>query len=203
MVTDQCRSSVARAVVGLTMQNNPLYQLKDIQTPDPIGFWPLAWGWWLIILLSIVILAFTIKWLIRYINNNKAKKQALAMLAEISKEPHPHKTVIAINDILKRVMLVYLSREQVASLNSASWANLLNTLASDKHKITADYVELAYQPKCSAQKADAYLEQAKTWIKHTLPLSSTQKLAAHNIVAQRINAPQSLHQNMAKEQSHV
>lgn len=187
MVTNQCGSSVARAVVGLTMQNNPLYQLKDIQTPEPIGLWPLAWGWWLIIVLSIVTIALIIKWLVKYINDSRAKKQALAMLAEISKEPHPHKTVIAINDTLKRVMLVYLSREQVASLNSASWANLLNTLANDEHKISAEFVDLAYQPKCSAQKADAYLEQAKSWIKHTLPLSSAQKLAAHNVAKEQSN----------------
>ena len=156
------------------MQNNVLSQLKDIQTPEPITWWPLAWGWWLVIVLVVVSIYVVIRLVLKRIENNKAKKQALKMLEQIHNEPHPHKTVIAINDILKRVMLVYTSRESIASMNSKQWFDSLNTL-SEAHKIPTHFSQLAYQPKCSAKDADEYLNAAQNWVKNTLPLSKKQK----------------------------
>ena len=156
------------------MQNNVLSQLKDIQTPEPVTWWPLAWGWWLIIVLTLVAIYGVIQLLIKRIENNKAKKQAIKMLKHIQNEPHPHKTVIAINDILKRVMLVYITRENIASMNSKQWLDSLNSL-TEAHKIPTRFSQLAYQPKCSAKDADEYFTAAENWLKNTLPLSKKQK----------------------------
>ncbi|MDA8622030.1 DUF4381 domain-containing protein [Psychrosphaera sp.] len=156
------------------MQNNVLSQLKDIQTPEPITWWPLAWGWWLVIILVLVAIYIAILLVMKRIENNKAKKQALKMLVQIHNEPHPHKTVIAINDILKRVMLAYISRENIASMNSKQWIDSLNSL-SETDKIPSRFSQLAYQPNCSAKDADEYLDAAQHWVKSTLPLSKKQK----------------------------
>jgi hypothetical protein len=32
---------------------DPLAQLRDIQLPEPVGLWPLAWGWWALLLLVV------------------------------------------------------------------------------------------------------------------------------------------------------
>ena len=54
-----------------------LAQLRDIHLPEPIGWWPLAPGWYLLgffVLSLAVILAYTIR---RYILNGRAKREAL------------------------------------------------------------------------------------------------------------------------------
>ena len=38
------------------MNQDLLAQLNDIQTPEPIGAWPLAWGWWVLIIASLILL---------------------------------------------------------------------------------------------------------------------------------------------------
>lgn len=43
-----------------------LQQLRDIQTPDAIGWWPPAPGWWLVTLFCIVALGYTLFALRRY-----------------------------------------------------------------------------------------------------------------------------------------
>lgn len=40
--------------------------LRDMQMPDTIGWWPLAYGWWLLII-SVIIIAFLFG---RYLRKN-------------------------------------------------------------------------------------------------------------------------------------
>lgn len=39
-----------------------LAQLRDIRLPDPVGWWPLAPGWWIIATLCIAAIAGTVLW---------------------------------------------------------------------------------------------------------------------------------------------
>jgi hypothetical protein len=45
---------------------NLLTQLRDIQVPEPISWWPPAPGWWLLALVSIIALGYTVFALRRY-----------------------------------------------------------------------------------------------------------------------------------------
>ena len=36
------------------MENDPLAQLRDIHLPEPILWWPLAPGWWVLIVLYFI-----------------------------------------------------------------------------------------------------------------------------------------------------
>ena len=35
---------------------NPLDQLRDIHLPEPISWWPLAPGWWLLIIIALALM---------------------------------------------------------------------------------------------------------------------------------------------------
>ncbi len=168
------------------MQANILSQLKDIQTPEPIGWWPLAWGWYVVFGLLLVGLIVFIRYWQRRKRQLVIKKAALIAMAKIENEPLPMTTVRCINDILKRAVLGYAQRQDVANITGEQWANILNDLAPEDAQISPNLLNLAYQPKCSAKDADEYFQQAQTWIQKTLPITATdvhQKLReeGHNV----------------------
>lgn len=53
-----------------------LEQLKDIQLPEPVSWWPLAYGWW--VLIGLVVFALAV-WLVRRYKNQKNSLEALAL----------------------------------------------------------------------------------------------------------------------------
>ncbi|GHB57018.1 hypothetical protein GCM10008107_02400 [Psychrosphaera saromensis] len=157
------------------MQPDLLSQLKDIQTPQSIGNWPLAWGWWVIIVVCCVLIAIAIVATILFLQKRKAKKQALKLLNALDPEQNPIHTVQSINSILKRVVLAYGEREQVANLNGDKWATWLNNNSHDDVTIAPEFMLLAYQANCSSVEAAEYLKQSKAWIDKNLPLNERNK----------------------------
>lgn len=152
------------------MQPDLLSQLQDIQPPQDIGYWPLAWGWWLLILCTIALIVLLTIASYRLIQQRKAKKQALKLLKNIEATTSPIETVQHINSVLKRVMLAYCPREEVATLTGEKWAVYLNRLGHKSVPISAELTQLAYQANCSKEQAEQYLQQAKNWITKSLPL---------------------------------
>lgn len=62
---------------------DPLAQLRDIHLPEPISWWPLAPGWWLLTVLVLGVLVFSARWLIKRRANNCYRKEALKYLTQI------------------------------------------------------------------------------------------------------------------------
>ncbi|PWY56550.1 DUF4381 domain-containing protein [Legionella qingyii] len=109
---------------------DPLTQLKDIHLPTPIGWWPVAPGWYILIGL-ILFLAMTFAYgIYKKHRNALAKKQALLLLdnyqSQYEKEQNGALTSAHISELLRRVALVYYPREQVASLHGEEWLKFLN-----------------------------------------------------------------------------
>lgn len=107
-----------------------LAQLKDIHLPDPIGWWPLAPGWYFLIAgAALIVLALAI-FLYRLYQQGRAKRQALRMLAEyirLYQEDQNHQLMSArLSELLRRVALAYYPRQQVASLEGQAWLDFLN-----------------------------------------------------------------------------
>ncbi|WP_454784912.1 DUF4381 domain-containing protein [Legionella sp. WA2024007413] len=117
------------------VNNDPLAQLKDIHLPPPIGWWPMAPGWYILIGLSLflaMILAYVIY---KKHLNALAKKQALLLLNnyqhQYDQEQNGAETSAHISQLLRRVALVYYPREQVASLHGEEWLKFLNETSKD------------------------------------------------------------------------
>lgn len=107
-----------------------LAQLKDIHLPPPVGYWPLAPGWY-VLMAILFLLSFSLA-LVLYKRHLRAlpKKRALALLdvysAEYKKEANAQRTSAHISELLKRVALVYYPRSQVASIYGDAWIEFLN-----------------------------------------------------------------------------
>ena len=158
------------------MKSNPaLAQMKDIHTPETIGVWPLAPGYWLL-LLSIIVVIVSAIWLFKYYRNSRAiKKAALAELHQLNTdEPE---LAIAINAILKRAAMSYRNRESIASLAGQHWYDWLDRSmpSADKGKISVLLTKRYQASGLSDVDKKQLLQLAEIWIKHALPLKKEAK----------------------------
>lgn len=110
----------------------PDLPLRDIHLPAPIGWWPPAPGWWLL-LFGIPALLLLSVWLWRFLRRQTPKKLALREWEAIvrSDAAAVEKTrQLAI--LLRRVCLSVYPREEVAGLTGEAWLAFLD--APLKHK---------------------------------------------------------------------
>lgn len=149
-----------------------LAKLHDIQLPEPIGWWPLAPGWYGVLFLSLFIIGLLLFCIRRSLVNAKAKRQALQLLAnyeqEYQIEQNSQLSAMKVSELLRRVALVYFSREEVASLGGKDWLTFLsNTSKGLDFMALQDYLlVLPYQQE---SKQDTNLKPlfqgARAWIK--------------------------------------
>ena len=65
---------------------NPLINLKDIRLPPPVSFWPPAPGWWISVVLILLISVFFGRWLWRRFESRKPKMEALRLLKDLQSQ---------------------------------------------------------------------------------------------------------------------
>ncbi|MCW8409199.1 DUF4381 domain-containing protein [Legionella sp. PATHC035] len=109
---------------------DPLAQLKDIHLPTPIGWWPLAPGWYILMGLILFIAILLAYGAYKRHRHALAKKHALLLLNDYlknyEKEQNSSLASARISELLRRVALVYYPRERVASLHGEEWLEFLN-----------------------------------------------------------------------------
>jgi hypothetical protein len=154
--------------------NDPLAQLKDIHLPDPVGWWPLAPGWW--VLMAIVLTLFTaiVVWAIKRQRQRRYLQQACAELQALARSKlTAGEFIAAVNAILKRVALQRhcdtQSVQPVGTLSGHSWLSYLDqTLAKNSTAFRQGagraLGESAYRPNPDVEQ-QAVLALAKRWVK--------------------------------------
>lgn len=110
--------------------------LRDLHLPEMIGWWPLAPAWWFLIVLAIAGLVFLLYRLFEKWRRNASRRVALKELARIQ---HEYKDgvdeislAIELSDLLRRTMLAYAPRNEVAGLTGRSWLQWLDQGLDDK-----------------------------------------------------------------------
>lgn len=129
-------------------QQQLLNQLEDIQLPDPIGWWPLSYSWWLLIFMFGMLLIGAIWYYFDQKKRNAYRTEALDCLNQLESLPNsPNQQLLAVNALLKKVALTCYPRTEVASLNSEEWLRFLAKTA--KHikqpKALAETLQRSYQ----------------------------------------------------------
>lgn len=99
--------------------------LRDLHLPEAIGWWPLAPGWWFVIALLLVGFGFLLRHYLRAHARGAARRHALRKLNEITAEFETHRNAVAfsssLSELLRRTMLAYAPRGQVAGLTGDEW----------------------------------------------------------------------------------
>lgn len=105
--------------------------IRDLHLPEPIGWWPLAPGWWVLIALLFAGLAWLlVKWVRRY-RAAAARRYALRSLKAIEARFESGENVVTlcreVSELVRRAMLAYAPREDVAGLTGDAWLTWLDT----------------------------------------------------------------------------
>lgn len=151
-------------------KTDPLAQLKDIQLPTPINWWPLAPGWYVLILLVLLLILYFIRIAYRKHRHALAKNQALNLLQtykeQYDKVHNVSVTSAQISELLRRVALVYYPREQVASLYGEAWLTFLqqNSKGIDFTSVKSMLLDAPFKSSATMNLKPLF-DTAQLWIK--------------------------------------
>ncbi|OUR65205.1 hypothetical protein A9Q73_08555 [Bermanella sp. 47_1433_sub80_T6] len=100
---------------------NPLDQLKDIHLPADVSLWPLAWPWWILIILLVALPTLAV-----YLRRkNRWRRQALQQLNNIE-IANKNICIQQCNRLLKQVAL-YRFGQPCAALSGEPWLEFLDS----------------------------------------------------------------------------
>ncbi|ARP39872.1 DUF4381 domain-containing protein [Vibrio syngnathi] len=148
--------------------------LSPVIAPDAPTWWPLAWGWWALIITATALIALVFFMVKRRQINQQAKQEALARL-------HNNQSSNALSpstaqDIVRQAALSYFPREKVAGLAGDDWlkfldAQLKNPLFVEKQ---AQWQQSLYQDPTSMNDAQRKVQQqlvddCEMWLRKALP----------------------------------
>ena len=144
----------------------PTLPLADIHLPDIPGTWPLAWGWWVVIILVALGIAYLFAQFKKHRLQNLARREALQQLASL-RSPDKFNQL---NLLLRQVAMSYHSRSQVAGLTGLSWLSFLDQHLNEKDR---GFVSLSetwqlglFSPTPLEKKQfDMCYQQAKKWVR--------------------------------------
>ena len=157
---------------------DPLSQLRDIHLPEAVTFWPPAPGWWVLLVLLLIGLAFVYRQAII----TMIQRRKLANALEQLNDAHLHFTVqsqdaenrnqagleflAAINSLLNRVVMVKYPDAPSEKLSGNKWLEFLDSFDNSTDFTQGAGSALAegvYRRTFDAD-ADALLALAKAWI---------------------------------------
>ena len=146
-------------------QASPLDNLKDIRLPENIDQFPSAIGWWILLALVILVVAYFIYRAIKKHRALRFLRLAKIELSQLASLPENKRSSSDLSSLLKRVCLMYFPRENVAPLNGYNWWNYLNEKANKtcfEEKDIERLVNSRYQKNTSLSEEDWNILITKT-----------------------------------------
>lgn len=147
----------------------PDLPLRDIHLPASVSWWPLAPGWWMVLILAVLI-PLVILWLRKRRQKIIVKKAAASALHAVLQDYAQHQNqgqlLRELTALCRRIALSYYPREQVAGITGAAWMQTLNQLTAEP-VLNARSQQLLTQGAYMAslpEDVDPLIEQIKTWI---------------------------------------
>lgn len=128
--------------------------LRDLHLPDAVGWWPLAPGWWLLAALALVGLGLLVRRYLEGRRRSAARRYALKQLESITAAYTRDGDAVAlgaeVSELLRRTMLAYAPRSDVAGLTGEAWLAWLDRDLDRPHFVSGDgrpVIEWPYRSK--------------------------------------------------------
>jgi len=145
-------------------------QLRDVHLPNAVSWWPLAPGWWGLLLLLIIGSGIATLALLRKRKRNRYRKAALSELQSIyaqwQDEQNSATYLQDANAILKRCLLHFSDDKSPITQTGKAWQASLN--AFSKHRLSSQALH-GLSSACYQANPDVDIEkihpQIERWIK--------------------------------------
>lgn len=144
--------------------------LRDIHLPNPISWWPLAPGWWLL-LGMVILLCVLALWLIRKSLRPTLRKQAFHRLDHIEKSFVQTKDAVQclsdISELLRRAVLSQNRSLKTAGLIGKPWLEVLDEpLKSSEFSQGVGQLLLhgPYQSHVEKEKVFQLIQLCRKWV---------------------------------------
>ncbi len=106
--------------------------LKDIHLPDQIGWWPPAPGWWLTVVLTVLLFAL-IRYAYKRVTRKSAVKTAGSVLKTIKQRSEKNSETLAdLSALLRRTAVSTDARSEAAGLVGQAWLAYLDRSLPDQ-----------------------------------------------------------------------
>ncbi|CDT10954.1 DUF4381 domain-containing protein [Vibrio coralliirubri] len=148
--------------------------LSPVIAPNAPTWWPLAWGWWAVIITAISLIALVFFILKRRKNNQQAKQEALSYFSN-SQSPDglsPSKA----QDMVRQAALSYFPREKIAGLSGDDWLTFLDAqlakplfVAKQSQWQQALYQDVALMNDEQKKAQQQLVNDCETWLRKALP----------------------------------
>ncbi|MEZ8466554.1 DUF4381 domain-containing protein [Vibrio splendidus] len=148
--------------------------LSPVIAPDAPTWWPLAWGWWAVIITAIFLIALVFFILKRRKNNQQAKQEALSYFSNSQSQDglSPSKA----QDIVRQAALSYFPREKIAGLSGDDWLKFLDAqlakplfAAKQSQWQQALYQDAALMNDEQKKAQQQLVNDCETWLRKALP----------------------------------
>ena len=145
-------------------------ELRDIHLPDANLWWPPAPGWWISLLL-IVLLLWLLPRLLRWLKHKPLKKLAIKELERIrlqySQGMDDKALLKEVAALLRRVAISFCGREQSAAITGEQWLAQLQRL-SPQHSFSEVQLEWLAHARYRAHAevdVESLLDAAEQWLR--------------------------------------
>lgn len=155
--------------------NSLLEQLHDIEGLDPISWWPLAIGWWIVIAIGLVLISLLAWFFIHKLAFMRSwKNDTLKKLARLEKnlsDATARETAINLSEYLRRIALRRFSRKECAGLIGEAWLKWLAKQDLKQFDWEAKgqvLIEAPYSPahhKHSVKEIKDLIQAARDWVR--------------------------------------
>ena len=138
--------------------------IRDLHLPEAISWWPLAPGWWILLGIALIIFG----WLLRRYRRRRARgvarRHALRELDLLLSDYEQHRNVVifgvGVSALLRRTMLAYAPRDEVAGLTGDDWLAWLDRDLAHPQFVAGpgrNLINLPYRdPNSESVDADVY-----------------------------------------------
>jgi cbb3-type cytochrome oxidase subunit 3 len=156
------------------MPTDPLDKLKDIHLPDAVSWWPLAPGWWILLVLFLLMIAIAIYLYIRSQRKSRQEiiiEQALQLFDSLQEQSlNPKALIMELSKLLRRTAISLYGRGKVANLAGQHWLLFLNDYGSTKaftEGVGQALADQPYRPEVDYHR-QALLGLTHDWLKKQL-----------------------------------
>lgn len=110
--------------------------IRDLHPPEMIAWWPLAPGWWILFLFVLCGLGFLAWRAMQNYRMNTARRRALSQLGRLQAQYEQSRDAVSLglrlSELLRRAMLAYAPRDEIAGLTGTRWLEWLDEGLDDK-----------------------------------------------------------------------